>query len=293
MALISRILMPVVFSARCRAATRYAESLALHFRCHLTFLHVVEPFLGTYVSTEAMVYSSVADQDDTRLADAEARLRELGPLAAPSEDGVARVVVRGDPAQEIIKYAHDSTFDLIVMPSHGHGPFRRLLLGSVTAKVLHDAGCPVWTGPHLEDAPMPQSIRFRRILCALDQSDEAPDVLAWAGRFAQEFRARLAIVHVLPPAPAHLEGVYFDPGWSAETVRLARERIAALQEQASTQAEVEVEAGDVPDVVSSAAARLGADLLVIGRGRRPGVLGRLRAMAYAILRESPCPVVAV
>jgi len=40
-----------------------------------------------------------------------------------------------------------------MMPTHGLGGFRRFLLGSVTAKVLHDADCPVWTGVHLERAP--------------------------------------------------------------------------------------------------------------------------------------------
>jgi nucleotide-binding universal stress UspA family protein len=44
-----------------------------------------------------------------------------------------------------------------------------------------------------------------------------------------------------------------------------------------------------PDVAS----RRGADLLVIGRGSESGLLGRLRANAYAILRESPCPVVTI
>ena len=46
-------------------------------------------------------------------------------------------------------------------------------------------------------------------------------------------------------------------------------------------------------VVSDVASRRKADLLVIGRGRESGLLGRLRANAYAILRESPCPVVTI
>jgi nucleotide-binding universal stress UspA family protein len=293
MALVSRILMPVVFSDRCRAAARYAEALALHFRCELTFLHVVEPLTASYVSTEAMVYSPVADQDPARLEEAETGLREFGPPGHAGGIPVARVVVRGDPAREITRYAHDCGADLIVMPSHGHGPFRRLLLGSVTAKVLHDTNCPVWTGPHLEEARAPEPVCFRRILCALDNAEESREILCWAGDFARQFQAQLTIVHVVSEVPARVEGIYFDPGVRAHLIHSARHRIAAIRDELFAQADIEIEAGDIPDTVSAAASRLEADLLVIGRGRRAGVLGRLRAMAYAILRESPCPVVAV
>src|ERR1035438_1854787 len=70
-------------------------------------------------------------------------------------------VVEGDPAGQIVDYARDHDIGLIVMATHGYGPFRRFLLGSVTAKVLHDAGCPVWTGPHLEEAPSYETIGIR------------------------------------------------------------------------------------------------------------------------------------
>ena len=49
------------------------------------------------------------------------------------------------------KWAKANQIDLIMMPTHGYGRFRALLLGSVTAKVLHDADCPVWTAVHREE----------------------------------------------------------------------------------------------------------------------------------------------
>ena len=58
------------------------------------------------------------------------------------------------------------------MPTHGYGIFRSMLLGSVTAKVLHDAACPVWTGVHVEETP-PNSAAFERILCAVDLTDKS------------------------------------------------------------------------------------------------------------------------
>jgi nucleotide-binding universal stress UspA family protein len=62
---------------------------------------------------------------------------------------VERVIDAGDPALRIIDFAGRNAVDLIMMPTHGRGLFRSLLLGSVTAKVLHDAHCPVWTAAHV------------------------------------------------------------------------------------------------------------------------------------------------
>ena len=64
---------------------------------------------------------------------------------------VERVIQDGAPAEIIARYVRERGVDLIVMPTHGYGGFRRVLLGSVTAKVLHEVRCPVWTTAHSED----------------------------------------------------------------------------------------------------------------------------------------------
>ena len=51
----------------------------------------------------------------------------------------------GDPATIIDGVAQRDGIDLIMMPTRGLGTFRRLLLGSATAKVLHDVSCAVFT----------------------------------------------------------------------------------------------------------------------------------------------------
>ena len=58
-----------------------------------------------------------------------------------------------------------------MMPTHGRGPFRRFVLGSVTAKVLHDAPCPVWTSAHLDENSTPMPSNLSNILCAVDLDD--------------------------------------------------------------------------------------------------------------------------
>jgi nucleotide-binding universal stress UspA family protein len=243
-----------------------------------------------YTPAEALVYS--ADLSPEKL---EQTKIELGNYLGGDCPGITltREVVAGDPATVIADYVRERDIGLIVMATHGYGPFRRFLLGSVTAKVLHDVACPVWTGPHLENAPDHGAIGFRRVLCAIDLARRSREVLCWAGRFTQEFGAELTVLHVLPGSLVQLGGVFFDPEWSSRAAAAARDRIARLQEEARTDGEVTVDFGDTPVVVSDVAWRRKADLVVIGRGSDSDMLGRLNANAYAILRESPCPVVTI
>jgi nucleotide-binding universal stress UspA family protein len=179
------------------------------------------------------------------------------------------------------------------MPTHAHGPFRRTLLGSVTAKVLHDAPCPVWTGPHMENAPERQAAPFHRILCALELDCEARTVLRWVAVMVRRFQSILAIVHAVPVSTVRLGPLYFDPAWRGQMVDSARDRIDWLKAEAGLDAEISVEVGDVHAAVSSAARQWRPDLMVVGRGRATAMLGGLRSNTYAILRDAPCPVLAI
>jgi len=285
----SRILAPIAFSARCEGAVQYAEALACHFNSELLLLHVVAP-VQSYAFPDAMAVAP--ELLDEAVAQAKIRLDEF-PAGGIKGITVRREVLEGDPAGEIVQYATENQVDLIVMPTHGYGPFRRFLLGSVTAKVLHDAHCPVWTGPHMETAPPYPAISFQKILCALDLGPHSRAILEWAGGFAREFGADLTVVHAIPGSSVSLGGLYFDPEWSARVKNEARDRIASLLQDTHLQAAIEIQAGDVPMMVRAAAEQSAASLTVIGRGGEHGLLGRLRANAYGILRESPCPVATI
>jgi len=205
---------------------------------------------------------------------------------------VERVLLDGDPARKIVDFAHDERSSLIVMPTHGYGLFRRFLLGSVTAKVLHDADCPVWTGVHIEEAPLAESIHFRKVMVAIDLCPgQALKALAWGAKFAEEYGAEMVVVHAYPS----LEGRGGDEvsGWRENASRAAQDEINKMQQKLGLDEPVLLESGDPALVVTNLAVREQADVLVIGRGSAAGVFGRLRANAYAIIRQSPCPVVSV
>jgi nucleotide-binding universal stress UspA family protein len=132
----SKILIPIDFSERCLGADRFAIPLAERFHCEITFLHVQHP------------QAAESDLSVDREEHTEKLLRDF-LCAAFAHLDVRRVLLSGEPAAEIVGYAINHDSDLIMMPTHGYGVFRRRLLGSITAKVLHHSECPVWTGVHL------------------------------------------------------------------------------------------------------------------------------------------------
>jgi nucleotide-binding universal stress UspA family protein len=131
------------------------------------------------------------------------------------------------------------------------------------------------------------------ILCAIDLGPHSAKTLGWADRLASEFKSRLSIVHVVPSLDPRTEEYYFSPEWRQFILDKASTHIQQLQDSLGTHAEVGLEMGDVARSVCLTAEHLKADLVVVGRGAVAGALGRFRTHAYAIIRQSPCPVVSV
>lgn len=286
---LSQILVPVDFSGRMLGAARYAEALHRIFGSRITLLHVLPPPHYEFGAME--VGGSVLEELFRNRAE-QAR-NDLGAFLADElpPSIAAREMVEGDPASMIVQKAHELGAGLVIMPTHGHGPVRRLLLGSVTAKVLHDADCPVWTGVHLE-AESVDAVRLRRVAVAVDLGPQSERALMWASRFAGTVGAELAIIHATPNLEGRA-GDYFDPDWRKHVEAQVREEVDALRTRLEIDAPLHVDSGDAPEVVCALAKENNADLLVIGRGSAAGAFGRLRANAYSIIRQSACPVVSV
>jgi nucleotide-binding universal stress UspA family protein len=137
-------------------------------------------------------------------------------------------------------------------------------------------------------------IEFRTVVAAIDlQFEPAMRALKFASALAADRGARLVIAHAFPS----LEGVVgenFDPNWRTYFRDVAVEEIEKFKKEAGLAAgDAIVEPGDPARVVAGIAEREKADLVVIGRGSAGGVFGRLRANAYAIIRQTPCPVISV
>ena len=289
---LTKILLPVDFSERCvRAIRRALPVLANHFNSEITVLHVIPTY--SLFGPAKMGMTLPPDLVVKVKAQAQQHLDDFVKKALSDRHAMA-VLLEGDPARTIAAFADSAKSDLIMMPTHGYGTFRKLLLGSVTSKVLHDANCPVWTSAHLDTLPSPEApLSLGHILCAIDLGVHSAPTLSWAHQLAAEYGAKLTLVHVVASLDPRTEGYYFAPEWQKFVIDKAMEDIDKLQQSIHVKADVHIEVGDVSKSVSSAAQNLRADLLVIGRGVTVGTLGRFRTHASAIIRQSPCPVVSL
>ncbi len=282
----NHILFPVDFSARCRSVRPFANALARQFRSKLTLLHVVEIPTAWYAGMDGG-YPIVIDVPAME-AEAAGALNKF--LEEP--DAVETIVKSGDPASEIIQFAEQSHADLILMPTHGYGKFRSLLLGSVAAKVLHDAECPVWTATHTESLDLAKHVVCKSIMGALDLNPGSVALIQRYASLAREFGAKLRLVHAVPAASVDPQ-----PGFDQEFVHAllqsAREKIVLLQAEAGTDLEACVGGGPVSRVVRDEALTHDADLIFRGRGIIQERFGQLRSNAYAIIRDAPCPVLSL
>ena len=285
---LSKILLPVDFSKHGAGAAACAGMLARHFGAGVTLLHV-NPML---VPTVALPREFSGPLDVGWVSAFEAqRRKELDSYEPERLHGVTleRVVVTGDPADSIAEHADKGAADLIVIETRGYGPFRRFLLGSVAAKILDDATCPVWTGAHLEHSASVDAIR--RVLCAIDNGPGSEPVLRWAHELANEFHAPLTVVHAVPKLEPP------DDYLAAEGLTRRAEEARAIARcflnKTGIHADIVIDAGEPATVVARAAETLHADVAVIGRSPKNDGAGRLRPHAYSIIRESPCPVVSV
>lgn len=133
-----RILVAVDFSETSDHAFDYAVSLSRVFSAEIRALHILD---------DPMLYTGTTDQS---FRDAYERVVEGNMERLIQRHGCEGVRVEtamksGAVFLEIIRQAREWNADLIVIGTHGHGPAKNLLLGSVAEKVVRKAGCPVLT----------------------------------------------------------------------------------------------------------------------------------------------------
>lgn len=154
--------------------------------------------------------------------------------------GIFLWILQGDPATYINSYSEQNDVDLIMMPPHGYGTFRSLLIGSVTAKVLDDAKCPVWTSTHTEDPDLITHLRCKNILCAVDLSGSSAALIRYAAELADRYKAELRLVHAVPGAEP-----YPEQGFGRFLRQAAHEELAKLQQQSGTNFEADISGRDL------------------------------------------------
>jgi nucleotide-binding universal stress UspA family protein len=288
---IKELVFPVDFSPRSVEVCPYVAALARRVAANVVLLHVVEtvaPGDGPLDRLHAQDKAGL----DRRRREADDALSAFQQQYIPHVDSEL-CVLAGDPATAIVAYGGESRTRVIVMPTRGLGPFRQMLLGSVTAKVLHDAKCPVLTGPHLETAIDPRHwLRLQVIMCAVALDWETDELLRDSAGLAGQLGAQLVATHVITPVEESLLPLVH-PGSPPISVESSRGAVQDALDRTGVQAEVQILVGEVSRRVASAARERNADLVVIGKGGAPELPGRLGSHAYAIVRRAPCPVLCI
>jgi nucleotide-binding universal stress UspA family protein len=276
--MIEKILLPVDFSQACIAISSFVKRAATIFQARVSLLYVCD--LSSHNGFELYVRSlqEIAEEHwNIARRKLDSFLESDFPVSI-----CPRILRSGDTAEQIATVAKKDGFDLIIMPTHA-GQFRRMLLGSTTAKVLNDAACPVLTTEHAEIIS-PRPLEHREWFCAIAINADSERVLDLANREASAAGAKLSLIHVLGNSgSAKLE---------RSEEKKAHYDIAELQKSVGSNAELHIVRGPVKNALVEAARHSSADVLILGRPQSES-LGRLRDLTYGVIRDAPCPVLSV
>ncbi len=277
-----KIVFPVDYSDACRAIVPHVKNAVKHFSAELTLIHAYGPeglsFIDLPLASPDLP-QKVREFEQLRLRDFAQEVFPGIHAECFAEHGEAGTIIHGILQRE--------GGDVIMLPTHGRGPIRRPMLGSVTTKLLHDVGCAVWTATSAATSKgEPKSI-----VCAVDESQEALSVIKAGEALAKSYGATLAVVNVLGMPPMSME---IDYAAIRNDLMLAaqnnlRERLASM----NIDAQHAVIEGNIANALHDWAASHKADLLIVGRGHAQDALGRVWSNLYSIVRESPCPVLSI
>jgi nucleotide-binding universal stress UspA family protein len=282
-----KILFPVDYSAPCQAVIPYLREMACHFSADLTVCHAYSP-LAAIAHSELLVTDPELQSKARALE--EDRLRQFVCHAFPGRKPET-VVELGEPGTVIDRLVEQQRADLVMLATRGNGPMRRFLLGSITAKVLHDVSAAVWTGVGAALSDHSVRIPYQSIVCALDDSQEAEGVLRAAAFLASAYSAQLWIVHVVPTPPAYPE---LDlEAHTRQLTEASQFRLRELKARLGIDAPHTIVDALLADGIQQELIRRKADLLVTGRGHSNGTFSRLWSHLYSIIRDSPCPVLSI
>ncbi|BDC48461.1 universal stress protein [Bryobacterales bacterium F-183] len=283
-----RVLFPVDYSHNCEATVPYVIDWADRFGASIKLVHACGAILN--IPYDLMVEAAVTWPEDVMDYEKD-RLAEFAAKHFPGRE-VEMVVERGEAAagiQEVI--SRDGT-DLIMMPTHGYGPVRKMLLGSTTAKLLHDVTTPLWTASYkVLDREIP-SIPVQSIVCAVDESEEHEAVAVAGDRIAHRLGAKLSLVRASFPVPGFPE--VDATNYQRELVAVSAMELGRVKEaHCGDSATLTVAIAPVLYAVCDEVRRTKADLLIVGRGKSHDAFARAFSSLYPMIRDAGCPVLSI
>jgi nucleotide-binding universal stress UspA family protein len=290
---IKLILCPIDFSEFSVRAYQHALSLAEHYRAKLVAQHVVELWRYPYADYAASLGDYERFSQALREGGKE-QLEEFVKNHTHDEIQPELVVHQGIAPDSILSFAQAEKTDVIVMGTHGRRGFDRLMLGSVTDRVMRRAPCPVLAvGKASHDSVASDEGRHRRhlsrILFCTDFSDNSERALNYALSARAEYDAELTMLHVLeevsPPAKKEQ---------AIATAKDELEKLILSEGRKTPKIKTAVRIGKPYEQIIQLALEAQIDMVAMAvRGRGALDLAVFGSTTYRVLQLGPCPVLAV
>ena len=200
----------------------------------------------------------------------------------------------GVVANVILDLAEVQGVSLIVMGTHGLRGIDRVLLGSVTDKVLRKAHCPVLAvrkPAHdlVTQTGVPDVMPLQRILCCTDFSDQSEQALEYAVSLATEYGGELTLLHVLEDV-ADSADIQNEIAKAMESL----EKCISPETRRNCKTKTLARIGRPYQQILELALESRTDLIVMGvRGRNALDLAVFGSTTYRVVQLGPCPVLVV
>lgn len=288
----THVVCPVDFSEFSSRALAHAAAWAGWYEARLSVVHVWTPS-ATLNPGDLPVALLVPEERD-------ALLQRVTALVAPYQaEGIPVTVLlrEGPPVDEILDVIRQAGADLLVLGTHGRSGFERLLLGSVTERLLHKAPCPVLTVPATAGAAAAK-VSYKKIVCPLDQTANPGPGLASALSLSRQNDAVLVLVHVVepiqnPPGLSTFDVTAYQADLNQEWKRSLHE-LAVESAKEWDRIEERVPVGKPSTEVLRIAEEEGADLIVMGVQERGAFdLTIFGSTSQHVVRRAACPVLTV
>ena len=281
------ILFATDFSSAAVSAILYVKRLANHYEADVFVFHVRPPAVNPMTRPATWP----VDLEFAKAQDEEHRNQLLDAFS-----GVPTKVMieAGDIVSELNKAIKKNNIDLIVLGTHGRSGLAKLLLGSIAEEIFRTTECPVLTvGPH-SDSTRDNNGQLREILFATDFASGSQGPAAYAVSLAQEFQARLVMLHVIHESKVgDLVSAYDVTEASQKLLR----KLVPAEAQAWCKPEYIVERGNPAETILRIAQLRESDLIVLGVKEENGVPGASTHLpittAHKVVSRAVCPVLTV
>jgi len=289
------ILLATDFSDASEKAFNYATAIARLHDSKIYLVHVLPPEFTSFIPEPPRDWVRHEAEREMEILD---HRNELRPIAH-------EMVLRTGAVWSVLSAEiHEQNIELLVLGTHGRGGLKKLVLGSVAEEVVRRAGCPVITvGPHI-DVASGATGEIHRILFATDFHPASAKAFEYALLLANQFQAKLILLHLMPPAALPGPGVTFYNEqtvneWQARVTASTKEKLERLLPASIklwSEPEYVLGFDFVAEGIVKVADERQTDLIVMGANRPLSAkisAHALKAVSYEVICQSKCPVLTV